>query len=96
MEERKYKEEMDTHMIKAPQVPQIQQVPQMVEAPHMYQMPPMPQMAPMPQMIQAPQMPAMCCPYLMNMQCPMIQMPGTCGTGQTYMPNPYMYGPYGW
>lgn len=85
MEERKYKEEMDTHMAQAPQMPQMQQVPQMVEAPHMYQMP---------QMIQVPQMPAMCCPYLMNMQCPMIQMSGTCATGQPYMMNPYMYGPY--
>lgn len=90
MEERKYKKEMDEHMTQAPQMPQIQQVPQMVEIPHMYQMPQMPQM------IQAPQMPAMCCPFLMNMQCPMTQMPGTCGTGQTYMPNPYMYRPYGW
>jgi len=56
-------------------------------------MPHMPYMAHMPYMIQTPMM---CCPYLMNMQCPMLYSRGMMGMNHTmnqYMANPYMYTP---
>ncbi len=62
--------------------------------PGMYGMPQMPAaQMPFPQM---PSMqPMMCCPFLMNMQCPMMYSQGMQGTNPmmgTYM-NPYMYNP---
>jgi len=68
----------------AQQVPQMPPMPQMPQMPQMQCMPPTHQMAQMPQMSCAPQMqcmpqfaptPVICCPYLMNMQCPMMNYP---------------------
>lgn len=70
-------------------------MPQMGQMPQMQQMGQMPQMPQMPQMGQMGQMPMMCCPFVMNMQCPMMYNQGVAGTSMNpMMPgNPYMTSP---
>ncbi len=56
--------------IHVPEMPQMQQMPQMQHMPHTIYTP---QMSQMPgYMDYMPQMPLICCPYLMNIQCPML------------------------
>lgn len=66
------------------QMPQMQ-TPQ-AQMPETYQMP---QTEQMPQMYPNPQAPMTCCPYLMNMQCPMIQGQGVM-PAEAMMPNQMM------
>ncbi|MGI6776639.1 MAG: hypothetical protein ACOX7R_01000 [Acetivibrionales bacterium] len=81
-DEKKYKEEMDKHMSHAPQMAGASDMPQAQHESALPQMYQMPQVQQMPYAAGMPQMPIMCCPYLMNMQCPMMQNP--------YSANPYM------
>lgn len=96
MDERKYKEEMDIRMEQmsqeccqqAPEATQMQQMTGLSQASPIYHMP---------QMYQMPQMPMMCCPYLMNVQCPMMYGQSMAGPGNMmadpYAANPYMHNP---
>lgn len=98
VEESKYKEEIDTQMAKAPGTEQranTTQIVQAPQAPQMLQAPQLPQMVQEPFMHQMPQVPLMCCPYIMNMQCPMLPGQSMYGMGQPNMMNPGMYGQYG-
>jgi len=62
------------------------------------QMPYAPQMPYAAQMPYMSPVPMMCCPVLMNMQCPMLYGQGMWGAGQpagmNYMAPPYMSNPY--
>jgi len=69
-----------TQPIHTPEIPQMQympQTPQMQQMPQIQQMPQTiytPQMGPMYNYADyMPQVPLICCPYLMNIQCPMMQ-----------------------
>lgn len=59
------------HVPEMQQMQQMQQMPQMQPTPHTIYTPHMSQMPGYPEYM--PQMPLICCPYLMNIQCPMLQ-----------------------
>ncbi|MCX7708873.1 MAG: hypothetical protein N2484_03390 [Clostridia bacterium] len=88
MEEQMGEQMMPMDNIPQMQMPAMGMAPQTGMAPQMGMMP---QMGTMPQMM--PQAPMMCCPYIMNMQCPMMYGQGTMDMNYN-MANPYMSSPY--
>lgn len=73
--------------VEMPMAPTETQLPQVQQAPAM---PQMPQMAPMPMMGPAPMI---CCPLMMNMQCPFMH--SQCMPGNNFMMGtPYASSPY--
>jgi hypothetical protein len=102
-DDKKGKEEMDMglnmdpvagmdYMPQMPQMPQMSQMSQMQQMPYM---PYMPQTQQMPYMPQMPQTQMTCCPYLVNMQCPVMnnQNLGMNAANQMMPGNQYMGSP---